>query len=86
MREKGGLFLSSFAPENVVSRDRSGGPVSRQPVAHSPHSRLNVVLTYYGVPPYTVLLVHRANCPSCCSRITCLRTYGRFVQFISIAS
>ena len=52
--EKMTLFLSSFAPENVVSRDRSGGPVPRQPVAHSPHSRLNVVLTY-GVRPYTVL-------------------------------
>ena len=48
------LFLSSFAPENIVSRNRSGGPVPRQPVAHSPYSRLNVALTY-GVPPYTVL-------------------------------
>ena len=70
--EKMTLFLSSFAPENVVSRDRSGGPVPHQPLAHSPHSRLIVVVTY-GVPPYTVLLVRRANC-SCCSRITCLRT------------
>ena len=55
MRQKGEkmtLFLSSFAPENAVSRDRSGGPVPRKPVAHSPHSRLNVVLTY-GVPLYT---------------------------------
>ena len=65
------LLLSSFAPENVVSRDRFGGPVPRQPVAHSPHSSLNVVLTY-EVPPYAVLLVRRTNCP-CCSRITCLR-------------
>ena len=30
------------------------------------------VLTY-GIPPYTVQLVRRANCP-CCSRVTCLRT------------
>ena len=58
--EKMTLLLSSFAPENVVSRDRSGGPVPRQPVAHSPHSRLNVVFTY-GVPPYTVLLVRRTT-------------------------
>jgi hypothetical protein len=53
-------FLSSFAPENVVSRDRLGGPVPRQPAAHSPHSRLSVVLTY-GIPPHTVQLVRRAN-------------------------
>ena len=44
--EKMTLFLSSFAPENVVSRDRFGGPVPSQPAAHSPHSRLNMVLTY----------------------------------------
>ena len=37
------FFLSSFPPENVVSRDRFGGPVPRQPPGHSPHSRLNVV-------------------------------------------
>ena len=42
------FFLSSFAPENVVSRDRFGGSVPRQP-AHSPLARLNLVLTY-GIP------------------------------------
>ena len=47
------FFLSSFAPENVVSRDRFGGPVPGQPLGHSPHSRLNVVLTF-GTPPHTV--------------------------------
>ena len=47
--EKITCFLSSFAPENVVSRDRFDGPVPRQPAAHSPHSRLNVVLIY-GIP------------------------------------
>ena len=31
--------LSPFVPENLVSRDRSGRPVPRQP-AHSPHSRV----------------------------------------------
>ena len=76
--EKITLFLS-FAPENVISRDRSGGPVPRQPVAHSPHSRLNVVLSY-EVPPCTVLLVRRA-CP-CCSRITCLRTGELYNSFL----
>ena len=51
--------LSAFASENLVSRDGSGSPVPRQPAhlhtlaesgGHSPHSRLNVVLTY-GIPP-----------------------------------
>ena len=83
------LFLSAFAPENLVSRDGFGSPVPRQPAhhlhtlaesgAHSPHSRLNVVLTC-GIPPHTVLFVRRANC-LCCSRITC---YRRIVQFISM--
>ena len=35
--EKMTLFLSSFAPENVVSRDGFGGPLPRQPAAHFPH-------------------------------------------------
>ena len=41
--------LSSFAPENLVSRDVFGGPISRQ-LAQSPYSRLNLVLAY-GIPP-----------------------------------
>ena len=69
--EKMTLFLSSFASENVVSRDRSGGPVPRQPVAHSSHSRLNVVLTY-GAPPYTVLLVRR-TAPAAAESRACVR-------------
>ena len=52
--EKMTLFLPLFAPENVVLRDRFAGPVPRQPVAHSPHSRVNVGLTY-GIPPHIVL-------------------------------
>ena len=32
------FFLSLFAPENLISRDRFGLPVPRQP-AHSPHSQ-----------------------------------------------
>ena len=71
--------LSAFAPENLVSRDGFGSsPVPRQPAhlhtlaesgARSPNSRLNVVLTY-GIPPHTVLLVRRANCPCCSTRAT----------------
>ena len=66
------FFLSAFAPENLVSRDGFGSPVLRQPAhlqtlaesgAHSPHSRLNVVLTY-GFPPHTVLLVRRQTAPA----------------------
>ena len=82
--------LSAFAPENLVSRDGLGSPVPRQPAhlhtlaesgAHSPHSRLNEVLTY-GIPPHTVLLVRRANCP-CCRRSM---GYRRIVQIISMTS
>ena len=40
--------LSSFAPENLVSRDGFGGPISRQHCS-SPYSRLNLVLAY-GIP------------------------------------
>ena len=48
------LFQSSFAPENVLSRDKFGGPVPRQPAAHYPHSRLNVMVTY-GISPSELL-------------------------------
>ena len=50
------IFLSSFPPESVVSRDRFAGPVPRQPLGYSPHSRLNVVLTY-GNPPHVCVCV-----------------------------
>ena len=36
-REKMNISLSPFAPEKLVSRDRLGRPVPRQP-AHFPHS------------------------------------------------
>ena len=81
----------------VVSRDRFVGPVPRQPPGYSPHSRLNVVLTYGNPPhtknktkklehknfcsPHTVQLVRRANCP-CCSRVTCLRTGELYISFL----
>ena len=91
------FFLSSFPPDNVVSRDRFVGPVPRQPPGYSPHSRLNVMLTYGNPPhtknktkklehknfcsPHTVQLVRRANCP-CCSRVTCLRTGELCISFL----
>ena len=37
LNRKHDIFLSSFAPENLVSRDRFGRPVLPQP-GHSPHS------------------------------------------------
>ena len=41
-----------FAPENLVSRDGFGSPVPRQPAhLHTYSVRLNLVLTYYGLPP-----------------------------------
>ena len=42
------IFQSTFAPESLVSRDRFGRPVPRQPV-HS-HTQANLVLTQ-GIPP-----------------------------------
>ena len=36
-REKGDITLSSFAPENLVSRERFGRPAPCQPT-HFPHS------------------------------------------------
>ena len=41
LNKKINISLSPLAPENLVSRDRSGRPVPRQS-AHSPHSRLNL--------------------------------------------
>ena len=47
--EKMDYWLSSFAPENLVSQDGFGGLISRQ-LAHFHNSRLNLVLAY-GTPP-----------------------------------
>ena len=45
------ISLSAYyAPENLVSRDGFSSPVPRQP-AHPHILRLNLVLTYYGIPP-----------------------------------
>ena len=43
-------LLSSFAPENLVSRDGFCGPVPRQPAHLISILRPNLVLTY-GIPP-----------------------------------
>ena len=43
-------FLFPFAPENLISRDRFGRPVSRHP-DHSPYFRLNLAVTLGRVPP-----------------------------------
>ena len=69
---------------NVVSRDRFGGLVPRQPAVHSPHSRLNVVLTY-GIPPYNTYYVYvEQTAPAAVeSRVL---SYRRIVQFTSMAT
>ena len=67
------LFLSSFPPENVVSRDRFGDPVPRQPPGHSPHSRLNVVLTYTGIPLIQYNLYVEQTAPAAVESRACVR-------------
>ena len=44
-RGKTDISLSPFVPEKLVSRDGFGRLFPRQPAAHSPHSRLNMVFT-----------------------------------------
>ena len=44
------ISLYSFAPENLVSRDRFGSPVPRQPAHLRTYAGMNLVLTY-GIPP-----------------------------------
>ena len=66
----------------AVSRDRFSGPVPCQPAAHSPHSRLNVVLTYYGVPPHTVLLLYvEQTAPAAAERENCAIHFHGFLGF-----
>ena len=43
------IFLSPFAPENLVSRDGFGSPVSRQPVYI--HIQAESGAYTYGIPP-----------------------------------
>ena len=47
--EKTFFFLSAFAPEKFVSRDRFGRPVPRKP-AHSPHSGSQTESDTYYIP------------------------------------
>ena len=62
LKERGIFFLmSSFAPENVVSRDRFGGPVASA-CCSFPTLKAECD-AYLRITPHTVLLVRRANCP-----------------------
>ena len=67
------IFLSASAPENLVSRDGFGSPVSRQPALIS-LLRLNMVLTYFSeflpssATAYINLFNHQ-NTPSGQSRV-----------------
>ena len=78
------FYLFLFAPENLVSRDRFGRPVPRQPV-HSPHSgwigcsltgflSLFTASTYtlsrHRVSPYYIIVYH----------VTYLRTDGVYFR------
>ncbi|CAM9275479.1 unnamed protein product, partial [Ascophyllum nodosum] len=50
-REKYYIALPPYVPENLVSRDWFSRPVPRQPAHDIPILRLNLVLTYFGIPP-----------------------------------
>ena len=52
-----------------------GVPVPRQPPGHSPHSRLNVVLTNEN-PPHTVQLVRRETAPAAVESRASVPTIG----------
>ena len=79
LNRKMNISLSSFAPENLVSRDGFGRPVSRQP-AHSLHSgRIWSLLTRFlpsstAAPIY--LYRHTQSGESRVYRVTQLRTDG----------
>ena len=62
-RKKYIFSLYPFAPEKLVSRDRFGGPVSRQP-AHSPHLikrflSLSAAAPIYLLIPPTAIAVRK---------------------------
>ena len=74
------MFLSAFAPENLVSRDGFGGPVPRQP-AHL-HNTTAESGTYLlrgssRVPrrrPFIYVNHHTSSCQCRAYRVTQLRT------------
>ena len=55
------IYLSSFAPKNLVSRDKFGSPVPCQPV-HSPHSdRIWCLLTGFLLPLSAMVFIYTVN-------------------------
>ena len=55
------IYLSSFAPKNLVLRDRFGSPVPRQPV-HSPHpDRIWCLLTGFLLPLSAMVFIYTVN-------------------------
>ena len=78
--EKNNISLSSFVPENLVSRDGFGSPVPRQ-LAHSPYSsgRICVLMGFLPSSAGGVQLLCNRHTPSGQSRVyrvTQLRTDG----------
>ena len=81
LNRKMNISLSAFAPENLVSRDRFGSPVPRQP-AHL-HTQAESGAYFYGIPPEfrggVHLFIYNRHTPSGQSRVyrvTQLRTDG----------
>ena len=75
-REHPVLWPKTDVPENN-SATGSAVPSRVSLLAITPSSiRLNVVLTY-GIPPHTVQLVRRANCPCCMQKSHHVLAYGR---------
>ena len=73
------ISLSPFAPENLVSREKFGRPVPRQPV-HSPHLKVNLVLpdgihpAFRDGVPLLIWSTAIGPVPSC--QVTQIRTNG----------
>ena len=88
--------LSPCAPQNLVSRDRFGCPVLRQPV-YSPQLRLNLVLThgispafhgggYLFSPPYAIGSVPNLSGHAIAYRWRSLRRVLRHTASIKVSS
>ena len=57
--ENGTFPVLVRARERLLARQvRFGGPVPRQPAAHSPHSRLNVVCLLTELPPHLLYYLY----------------------------
>ena len=79
-KDKINVFLSPFAPENLVSRDGFGSPVPRQPAHLHAQAESGAYLRYSSrVPwrrPYIYLNHHTPSGQSRVYRVTQLRTDG----------